>query len=680
MPVRFKHLIILFSILSNCSLVHGQDTTRVTSNELNRPSIELGLGSLNYFGDIGKLDGISSSKKLNWGYHFKVRNSISNSFGLNLFVMFGEVSANERLIDNDANFESKIRMGGLELTYNFNAILPKERLITPYLSIGITSFEFSPKGDYRDESGQQYFYWNDGSIRNLPQNAPNASEAINLYRDYNYETDLRNTRDRSEQYSLRSYSIPIGAGVNLDVSQSFSLRMGMEFHFTTTDYLDNIASSEMKNQPSKKGNDNFLYTSVGLAYNLKYKNKQNTPGDDFGLDNLSNIEYADQDGDGIADIVDKCPNTPMDAVIDAYGCPVDNDKDGIPDFRDLELKTEEGALVNLNGETASSEEIENMYRVYKDSIGDVSIQKSQTYTADIKRNNLRFRDKNKGYRIEITNGNDLGSDDIGELLSIQDVRSEEVDGRTVYFLGDYTTLTEAVSRKLSLDKSNFESKLIYVEYGEQTELAQSEIDGIAASINPTEFDSNQVIFRVQIGAYRYRLSSDVFRDVPDLLIIEGNDGLTRYVSGSFTTLKSAAEHKIELLLKGFEGSFVTAYQNGERISLKDAGAAAVSKENLNIESKENVVNSDLVKFTVQLASFSGRVPASVLSDLMSIGNVRPIRGTNGTTSYVYGSFETIREAQNEIIRFKGLGFDEATVMGEFNGKIISAEEAEKLKE
>jgi len=669
----FSAIFLLLSIEAICQT----DSLAPAKDELPRPEVEIGLGTLNLFSDIGSLDGISQSNQLNWGFHLALRNHISKSFGLNLFAMFGSVKANERLIGNDANVKSDIRMGGLSVSYNFNSLLPEERLITPYISAGITSFEFNPKGDYRDANGNFYNYWNDGSIRSISQNAPEADQAVFLQQDYEYETDLRETREREDQYDLRAFSIPVGAGVNLDVSPSFQIRMGTEYHFTTTDFIDNISTDEVSGS-SRNGNDNFLYTHVGIAYNLKHRKKSQNPVLEYDFENLDNLEYADQDMDGIADIVDKCPNTPSDAVVDIYGCPVDNDKDGVPDYRDLELKTEEGALVNLDGVTATDEEIERMYQLYKDSIGNLSIDKSQTYTADVA-NRLRMRSKKKGFRVEFTNTSELSPQEIGALLSIPDVRSEETNGKNIYYIGEYESVSEALGRKMALDGTNFQSKLVFIEFGEKTDLSEEEIASISEFANPMAFNSNQVTYRVQIGAYRYKLSSNVFKDVPTLLVIEGNDGLTRYVSGSFPTLKKAAEHKIDLLLKGYEGAFVTAYRGGTRISLREAGAAIKGEEKMKERSETGSIDKDLIHFTVELAKVEGRIPAKMLSDLMSIGNVRPVRGTDGITSYVLGSFNTLDEASSQLNKFKDLGYPDATVKGEFNGKIISAEEAQRLK-
>ena len=44
----------------------------------------------------------------------------------------------------------------------------------------------------------------------------------------------------------------------------------------------------------------------------------------------------DSDGDGVPDYRDKCPKTPAEAYgrVDEYGCPKDSDGDGVPDYID----------------------------------------------------------------------------------------------------------------------------------------------------------------------------------------------------------------------------------------------------------------------------------------------------------------------------------------------------------
>jgi OOP family OmpA-OmpF porin len=57
----------------------------------------------------------------------------------------------------------------------------------------------------------------------------------------------------------------------------------------------------------------------------------------------------DSDGDGVYDGIDKCPNTPKGAKIDKNGCPIDTDGDGVPDGIDKCDNTPKGAKVDAAG-------------------------------------------------------------------------------------------------------------------------------------------------------------------------------------------------------------------------------------------------------------------------------------------------------------------------------------------
>jgi OOP family OmpA-OmpF porin len=57
----------------------------------------------------------------------------------------------------------------------------------------------------------------------------------------------------------------------------------------------------------------------------------------------------DSDGDGVPDNLDRCPGTPPGAIVDANGCPVDSDGDGVPDFLDKCPGTPAGVKVDPNG-------------------------------------------------------------------------------------------------------------------------------------------------------------------------------------------------------------------------------------------------------------------------------------------------------------------------------------------
>jgi outer membrane protein OmpA-like peptidoglycan-associated protein len=57
----------------------------------------------------------------------------------------------------------------------------------------------------------------------------------------------------------------------------------------------------------------------------------------------------DSDGDGVPDHLDQCPGTPQGVKVDGRGCPLDSDGDGIPDYLDQCPGTRPGSAVNAQG-------------------------------------------------------------------------------------------------------------------------------------------------------------------------------------------------------------------------------------------------------------------------------------------------------------------------------------------
>jgi OOP family OmpA-OmpF porin len=60
-------------------------------------------------------------------------------------------------------------------------------------------------------------------------------------------------------------------------------------------------------------------------------------------------KVIDSDQDGVADYLDKCPNTPVVVKVDKNGCPIDSDGDGVADYLDKCQNTPKGVKVDKNG-------------------------------------------------------------------------------------------------------------------------------------------------------------------------------------------------------------------------------------------------------------------------------------------------------------------------------------------
>ena len=86
--------------------------------------------------------------------------------------------------------------------------------------------------------------------------------------------------------------------------------------------------------------------------------------------NLLLQDTIDSDGDSVVDHIDLCAKTPPNTQVDAFGCPVDDDRDGVPNSFDKELLTYEDVIVNEDGVTMTDDDFLLAYKMYKDSTGE----------------------------------------------------------------------------------------------------------------------------------------------------------------------------------------------------------------------------------------------------------------------------------------------------------------------
>jgi len=78
------------------------------------------------------------------------------------------------------------------------------------------------------------------------------------------------------------------------------------------------------------------------GYSLKDETPSGVKVDEWGCP-------LDSDGDGVPDYLDKCPGTPEGVIVDCRGCPLDSDGDGVFDSFDKCPGTPQGALVDEDG-------------------------------------------------------------------------------------------------------------------------------------------------------------------------------------------------------------------------------------------------------------------------------------------------------------------------------------------
>jgi hypothetical protein len=110
----------------------------------------------------------------------------------------------------------------------------KTKRLHPFVSLGISTTLFNSKtdsfGSYVDSetqaeiTGQRYHYWNDGTIRNLPQSPENGSASVIMQRDFTYETNL--VKDLGWKISSICLVILLDIGLDFQLSERLMLRIG----------------------------------------------------------------------------------------------------------------------------------------------------------------------------------------------------------------------------------------------------------------------------------------------------------------------------------------------------------------------------------------------------------------------------------------------------------------------
>ncbi len=667
---------------------------------LYKPIVSFGIGTLAFYGDIGDtLNGKIRRSPFSGGFSYTLRliNPINEYLDVAFYAMLGStgVKQNEESLlyptPNGLLFNSTIKSGGITFNYNFNQLLKKGHIVEPYIHLGIESIEYNSQVD-TDPTDEINF---DSDVSIFSQDQPANKYAV---------------------------GIPLEIGAHLHVGNKLKFRVGTAMHFTSSDYLDGINNSN--NFPLGIGKDNLLYTHIAIAYdfNAEKKDPPLDPLMDEVSMNLLLQDTIDSDGDSIVDHIDLCAKTPPNTQVDAFGCPVDDDRDGVPNSFDKELLTYEDVIVNEDGVTMTDDDFLLAYKMYKDSTGeyaewDTIINKS--FSGPL-RSKITSLDKKKVEKekpkkdLFIVIGSDVqgvSAEDLWEKLADKDFQVKESGDSIMYVLGGYDE-KELSDKIKELEENNVEVQGV-VEIAENEDVKPLENEQIEKIINSPEIiieDSSEIIiedssdseldtkedmvqvispddnaptFRVQIGAFNRKIQKSVFKGIPNVVGIKGDDGLYRFFSGSYSDKSEAASHKIDLSLSGYNDAFLVAFKNGKRITLKEAGFEVNEnfKENLEISSKasENPIDPEMVRFRVQVGAFKEKVPDDILASFKKLGTVMAkTNAGQGYTKYYMGDF---MEYKN-VLKFRSKLFDngliDCFIVGEFQNKIITSREALNL--
>jgi hypothetical protein len=719
--IWFKYLLLLFFTQNTFGQI-GADSNSVPQSiptiseykpktkkpifDLSRPTIGIGSGLFSYYGDVlGNNIQFPFTSRV--GYELFINYRLTRSLLFDFYVLFGKLGANERLGIRNENFLSEIRLGGLRFNYDFSNLLKEKAIIKPFIFTGIESFEFLSKTDLFDKNSNAYFYWSDGSIRNAPEGSGSSATAQIIKRDYIYESDIRElNKDKFGKYLERSFAIPAGVGFSMEIGNRTRLKFASTMHFTFTDLIDGITDKSLGNRIGRKGMDNFMMNSVSLHYDLAIDKQLEALKDPFiSDDELYVLDNGDADGDGVIDDLDSCHGTPKGVKVDAKGCPMDDDKDNVFNYRDRELETKAGAPVDSIGVTIGDSAFLRWYEKYSDT-NDIKFKLVDLDTATERTKFVLngFKPRKKSYTVQINNyKNGIPTGELTKLLGIPDLKTfnNPEDTSVSVTVGNFATPEEAKAAAEKLKKEGFkDAKAGSSEFGDgrfnkeltAAELAeaikkQDRIGNTKTNKKNTQsfIDTNIIVFRVQLGAYKKQLSTTFFKNTGNVVGVVTEDGLYKYLSGSYSTLVDAATYRADMVLEGYTDAFIAAYKAGRRIPLRAAGAIPSQDSTTQIkeELNENIntgsaLDRSEISFRVQLGIFKNETIGDATMANNGVQSIQKSSTVGGLVRFTSGNFANYPEAVKYKNDLATKGFPDAFVVAFFKNEAIPLTEALEL--
>ncbi len=277
--------------------------------------VGVSAGYLHYYGDLNQRFFAPTPQLRNdpldyLTYGASVEYSLGPAWGARLSYTQGAFTANDRAINWDGslrtdatnfgralNARTEIRDAAIMFTYYFDndELLSRRVFLSPYFSFGVGVTDFEVFGDlfYGPGQDQQYFYWTDNTVRDRPEDAPDAAQAAEVSQNGQFETNLTQLRTEDEAYSTRVLHIPVGVGLKFRLSSRVNLNLDLTARYAFTDYLDDVSQNylafddpqrayasnpsgtgmpgEPRGNPNRDFDDIYTFTSVSLHYNFGLK-------------------------------------------------------------------------------------------------------------------------------------------------------------------------------------------------------------------------------------------------------------------------------------------------------------------------------------------------------------------------------------------------------------------------
>ncbi len=258
------------------------------------------------------------------GFGLTVKHQILSSFGIQADFFGGQARGYDSEDGKYRTYVSRVASAALSINVTLANInwRHKKGVIQPYFTAGYGYMGYRPQ---------------------ITTAGAGASGSTTTY----YQTTANGI--------VKSYFVPVGAGLKFNVSRGINIDLGYTVSLVRADTFDGTVYGT--------GKDKFSYIHAGIEFSIgshkkpqlaTYNPVNSMRIEYLGIKNTLQIQIdaqkaqieqlktdlaikdeqikaananlvkltIDSDGDGVSDLYDKCPNTPVSIVVDGSGCPL----------------------------------------------------------------------------------------------------------------------------------------------------------------------------------------------------------------------------------------------------------------------------------------------------------------------------------------------------------------------
>ncbi|MCX7861749.1 MAG: hypothetical protein N2449_01995 [Bacteroidales bacterium] len=215
------------------------------------------------------------------------------------------------------------------------------------------------------------------------------------------------------------------------------------------------------------------------------------------------------------------------------------------------------------------------------------------------------------------------------------------------------------------------------------------------SLGPLVNQTNELFYTVQIGVFKNPVSHEALKNITPIYE-DHSYGFIRYLVGKFNDRKKAEAEKNKIVALGITDAFVSAYYNGQKITLAQAAQIEAMNPNAIIKTTDEpkqlqittpeptaTANVDVqnLYFKVQLGVFKDKVPFDIAAKFVQVSaqyGMDQETDANGTTIYFAGKFKSYEQAINCKNSLVEQGFKDAFIIATDGKQRVPINRAKEL--